>query len=139
MSGTRRDRPVRATVRNVEESEQIKPTASKVVKSTERRRGKSPGSKSTRTRSVFNFFSRSLFIFVLSTMNDVTRPEIHTMAITNRLAYCMQGKQEVSRFRFQQTAFLLFFFFSQLQKYLLLGKRGWYMVDSFSHVFNFTT
>jgi hypothetical protein len=77
MSGTRRDReggPVRATVRNVEESEQLKPTASKVVKSTERRRGKSPGSKSTRTRSVFIFFS-VLFIFVLSTMNDVTRPK----------------------------------------------------------------
>ncbi len=78
MSGTRRDReggPVRATVRNVEESEQLKPTASKVVKSTERRRGKSPGSKSTRTRSVFNFYLAFCLSFVLSTMNDVTRPK----------------------------------------------------------------
>ena len=56
-----KDGAVRATVRNVEESDQVKPAASKVVKSTERRRGKSPGSKTSRTRLVYFYAVVNIF------------------------------------------------------------------------------
>ena len=45
-----KDGPVRATVRKFDETEQAEPPPIKSAKKDERRRGKSPGSKSSRTR-----------------------------------------------------------------------------------------
>jgi len=45
-----KDGPVRATVRKFDEAEQAEPPPIKSAKKDERRRGKSPGSKSSRTR-----------------------------------------------------------------------------------------